>query len=122
MAYEDHLEHVAEPASPSGRREAISTTVPDYEALWLSVQLREYAHYGDHDTHQNIAMAYAEYIDQKVRDEDCDYVTLYVHTCSAVDTLVESLIYPDHDDKTEIVLRDSVSEKFLDLQDAHYED
>lgn len=94
-AYEDHLRHVAEPQAPSEKEKAVSTTIEDHAALWLGEHLREFAHYGSHQpTHQEgIAAAYASYIDKKVRDLGQRYVTLYVHTEPAVETLIDALYY-----------------------------
>jgi hypothetical protein len=93
-AYEDQLRHVAEPAAPSERRKAVTATLADYQALWLTDVLREYSHYGDHDYNDEgaIAIAYASYIDAKVRDEGRSHVDLYAHTDVAVETLLNAIL------------------------------
>lgn len=98
-AYEEHLRHVAEPQAPSEREKAVSTTLDDYEALWFTDHLRDYAYYADHDDGPNggIAVAYASYIDQTVRKQAENHVTLYVHTRPAAETLVEAVEYAASD-------------------------
>jgi hypothetical protein len=93
-AYEDNLRHVAEPQAPSEREKAPSSSLQDYEALWLADVLREHAHYGDHnhDTEPDIAVAYASFIDQKIRAEGKKHVNLYAHTDVAVETLVSAIL------------------------------
>jgi hypothetical protein len=93
-AYEDQLRHVAEPAAPSERRKAVTATIEDYQALWLTDVLREYSYYGDHDydDEDDIATAYASYIDAKVRDEGRSYVDLYAHTDVAIETLLNAIL------------------------------
>jgi hypothetical protein len=117
MTYEDNLRHVAEPAAPSGRKRAVSATVPDYEALWMAEALREYAHYGDHPTesHQDIAIAYVEYIDRQVRDNERRHVSVYAHTDVAADTLMGALFHADGDES----LVESVSTALAELYVAH---
>lgn len=97
--YEDNLHHVAEPASPSERRGACSTTIEDWEGLWFTDVLRGYAHYGETATDErvDIALAYAEFIDNKVRKAKNDRVTLYVHTDTARATLSEAIAYAPND-------------------------
>lgn len=101
--YTDNLRHVAEPQAPSERKKAVSTMVEDHAALWFTEHLREFAHYGDHDDHQQagIALAYAEFIDQKVRDEGRGHVRLYAHTELAAETLMDALYHhcPDVGDR-----------------------
>lgn len=99
-AYEDNLRHVAEPASPTERRKAVSVSIEDHTALWFTDVLREYAHYGDHedDDQEGIAVAYASYIDTKVRDEGQSHVPLYAHTQLAAETLMDALYYHVPDD------------------------
>lgn len=92
-AYENNLRHVAEPASPDERERAVSTTIRDYEALFLTEVLREFAHYGDHDDERQggIAVAYAAYIDKQVRANARSYIDLYAHTDVAAETLLDAL-------------------------------
>jgi len=93
-AYENQLRHVAEPQAPTERESATSVTIEDHEALWFTDVLREFVHYGDTDGGESeIAVAYASYIDQKVRDEGVSHVDLYVHTDTAVDVLCAAMDY-----------------------------
>jgi len=134
--YQSQLRHVAEPAAPSGRDQAVSANISSFEALWLSEQLKEYAHYGDHpeDSHAGIAIAYVEFIDKKVRDEERNYVTLYAHTEAAADTLMGAMFNAEHgghqsmdgdashrrpDDKTDAVLKEAVSSPLADIYVEH---
>ena len=93
-AYQSQLKNVAEPQAPSERDKAVSATIEDHEALWLADVLREHAHYGDHDhdDESEIAVAYAAYIDQKVRAEAESWVNLYAHTHEAIETLVNAIL------------------------------
>lgn len=119
MTYNENLRHVAEPAAPAERREAVSASVSDFEALWLAEALRDYAHYGDHpaENHASIARAYAEYIDRQVRENERKHVTLYAHTDDAADTLMGALFH----DGAEQTLVERVSPKLADLYVAHAE-
>jgi len=93
-AYEEQLRHVAEPQAPTERESATSVTIEDYEALWFTDVLREFAHYGDTEgTESKTAVAYASYIDQKIRGEGASQVALYVHTDEAQTTLLKALDY-----------------------------
>lgn len=119
-AYQDHLEHVVEPASPTERDDAVSATIEDYEALWLSDILREHAHYADHDYEDEggIAVAYASYIDQKIRDEGESRVRLYAHTQAAIETLLNTILRHrgnDHENRNyPVSLFNSVESEFAD--------
>jgi hypothetical protein len=95
-AYEDHLRHTAQPSDPDDRETATSLTLADYEALWFADYLREYAHYEAEDDDSGIAAAYAAYIDTAVRERGSSYVTLYVHTRAAADTLLATASYARH--------------------------
>ena len=119
MTYNENLRHVAEPAAPTERREAVSATVSDFEALWLAEALRDYAHYGDHpaESHATIARAYAEYIDRQVRDNERKHVSLYAHTDEAADTLMGAIFH----DGAEQDLVQRISPKLADLYIAHAE-
>lgn len=123
-AYQDNLRHVAEPQAPSERDKAVSTTIEDYEALWFTEALREFAHYGEHDpeSQSGIAVAYASFIDQKVREEGRSHVTLYAHTKAAASTLMDALYYyiPDEDRSgTPMVVVRSIEESTAEAL-AHY--
>lgn len=93
-AYESQLRHLAEPAAPSEREKAVAATIEDFEALWFTDILREHAHYGDHDYEDegDIAVAFASFIDAKVREQGQSYVTLYTHTHEAIETLLNALL------------------------------
>lgn len=95
--YEDNLEHVAEPQAPNDRETAPSATLHDYEALWFADQLREFAHY-EADDNGDIAIAYASYIDAKVRDEGVSNVDCYVHTDTAASILMAAVEHATEDD------------------------
>lgn len=120
MTYNENLRHVAEPASPNERREAVSTSITDFEALWLAEALRDYAHYGEHpqESHVGIAVAYAEYIDRQVRENGLRHISLYAHTDEAAETLMGALFH----DGTHTDLVSRVSPKLADLYIAHVED
>lgn len=125
-SYEANLRHIAEPQAPSEREKAVATTIEDYEALWLSEVLREFAHYADHDheAQSGIAIGYASYIDQKVRSEGSSYVTLYAHTDVAAETLLDALYWdvPDDDRRDyPMVLFRSLEGAFAEVF-AHYVD
>jgi hypothetical protein len=88
------LKHVAEPQTPDERDESDHTTLSDFQALWFVEALREYANYGDHDkdVQADIATAYVEFINKKIRDEGRRSVNLYAHTDVAVETLLDALL------------------------------
>lgn len=99
--YNDHLDHVAEPDTESGRREANSLTLEPWVALWFKEHLEEFGHYGytsdhtpDRDTPEEIreiALAYAEYIEKLVFERRERTVDLYVHTMEANHALADAL-------------------------------
>jgi hypothetical protein len=125
--YEDQLRHVAEPAAPSEREKANAATIEDHVALWLTDHLRDFSHYGDTEGDQGgIALAYASYIDQKVRDEGQSWVSLYVHTEQAAETLLDALYaaVPAMEDRADIPMifvRDC-EEAFAEVYAAFVED
>jgi hypothetical protein len=90
-AYEDSLQHIAEPASPSEREQTPSATLDDYVALWFTTPLREFAHYEADAPHSTIAVGLASYIDTKVRDEGTSNVAIYAHTDEAIETIIDAL-------------------------------
>lgn len=122
--YEDNLRHLAEPATPTGREQAVSTTLASFEALWLAEWLDEYAYYGDHPdaAHESIAKAYAVYIERQVYERRNSYVTLYAHTELAAETLIGTLFNVDSEDDVDVALFDLVSGHIADLYVAHQED
>lgn len=88
--YRDNLAHLVRPEAPKEREEADSIRLQDYEALYLHNGLVEYAAYGSEDAEEEeIALAYAEYINMAVRDEEKRIVNLYAHTEEARTVLVE---------------------------------
>jgi hypothetical protein len=119
-AYENQLRHVAEPQAPSERQKAPSASLRDYEGLWVADVLREHAHYGDHDhdDESEIAVAYASFIDQKIRDEGKKHVDLYAHTNAAVETLLNAIISYRAENGTSAdfptVLYDGIERQFAD--------
>lgn len=91
--YQENLRHIAEPGSPSEREEADKIVLEDYQALWFAGQLREYAHYGESKDRGRIAAGAAEYIDKKVREQECSQVSLYAHTKKAMETYDKALTH-----------------------------
>lgn len=109
--YDTNLRHMAEPAAPADREEAVSVTLADHEALYLAGVLIEWSHYmtGDEER-SSIGQGYVEYINRQVRGREKRHVTLYAHTPKAADVLNEAVenyhaeYYEDvpHDYHTEI--------------------
>jgi hypothetical protein len=122
-AYEANLRHVAEPQAPSERDKAIRTTIEDYEALWFTEALREFAHYGDHDpdAQSGVAVAYASFIDKKVRDEGKSHVTLYAHTETAASTLLDALFHARDEGDVPNTIAATLEYQFATVF-AHYAD
>jgi hypothetical protein len=90
--YVANLRHVRRPDQSSERASAPSITLPDYQGLYMSAALREYAaYYAPTQEHKDIAEAYAEYIDMVVRGEGRVTVTLYAHTSMAKEVLFETI-------------------------------
>jgi len=90
--YSNELEHVAQPANPSDRKDADSIIVMDYEALWLSKQLRDYASYRAPTSERAcIAEAYSDYINEKVREYGESATHLYAHTTVAKKVLQDTI-------------------------------
>lgn len=91
--YQRNLRHMAQPATPDERREAVSATLSDYEALYLASMLREWASYhAESDTDASIAQGYVEHINQQVRDRRQADVTLYAHTKDAAEVLCTATV------------------------------
>lgn len=88
--YARNLRHVVRPDDPTEREEADSVYVEDYEALYLSYNLRLIAAYDDDPKVRGIAWAYDEYIEQCVRDEGKRSMGLYAHTPEAKGVLKEA--------------------------------
>jgi hypothetical protein len=97
--YENNLRHVGRPADHNKRADTPSVTIRDYEALYLTTLLEEYAFYvaGD-ESRENVALAYAEYLNSCVRDEDECYVNVYVKTELARNVVTASLTVEPTDD------------------------
>lgn len=89
--YRDNLSHVVRPEDPVEREDADRIRLNDYEALYLYEAFVEYAAYGGDETKVDIASAYAEYIDNAVRDERKNVVYLYTHTTEAAETIVDAI-------------------------------
>lgn len=95
--YSDNLRHMAEPATPSDREEAVSISLDDYKALWLASMLREWAGYHAEDENMaNIARGYVEYINQQVRDNGQTTVTIYTHTKKAAKVVTDGFYEYHH--------------------------
>lgn len=88
--YYDNLQHLAEPDTPGERREANSTTLADYQALWLARACEDYAHYEAPTPHGDIALAASEYLEMKVRDENRARFHVYTHTNEASTVLLDA--------------------------------
>lgn len=90
--YDDNLRHMAEPATPHERERAVSTAIPDYEALYITDALYEWAGYmAPDDEAASIALGYAQYINHRVRKQGNETVTLYAHTERAAEVLTSAL-------------------------------
>jgi hypothetical protein len=96
--YDRVRSHVGRPQDPSERYSATSTTLEDFEALWLAKVLRALADYHVDGTEEGVARGLAEYVDGVVRDEGGPLVTIYVKTETALD-VVETAVTkaPDSD-------------------------
>lgn len=85
--YRSNLRHLVRPDTPSERVQSPQIALTDWEALYARMALREWATYGASGEEQDLALAYAEYIDYSVREEDNSLVELYAHTEAAQDVL-----------------------------------
>jgi hypothetical protein len=81
--YRGQLQHVAEPSTPKERRDADFARIRDWRALYFAEQLREWGAYHGTKVHSNIALAYADYINEQVRERGESFVCLYAHTDDA---------------------------------------
>lgn len=90
--YREQLRHLCRPDTPSERIQSQYISLTDWEALYASIVLKEYATYGalDCSEEESIALAYAEYIDMSVREEGNRLVDLYAHTEWAEDVLLSA--------------------------------
>jgi hypothetical protein len=96
--YDRVLDHVGRPQDPAERRPTPSTTLQDFEALWLAKNLRGLADYHVDGTDETIARGLAEYVDGVVRDEGEPFVTIYVKTDKARDVIDKAMLMaPDSD-------------------------
>jgi hypothetical protein len=90
--YAANLEHMAEPANPKDRSRAVHTTLEDYQAIYLTQILREYAAYNaDTDETHDIAMGYIEYIDDVIRNRGENGLNIYTHTDMAAVVLNDAV-------------------------------
>lgn len=120
--YEDNLRHMAEPADPSDREEAVSTTVSDVEALYLANLLREWAGYHADDDERPVALGYAQFIDRQVRQNGKRDVRLYAHTSKAAETLnacIEDYLH-FYEEQTYKDIYCKLSNALIDLWGRHY--
>lgn len=90
--YDRVLSHVGRPQDPSERHDTPSTTLQDFEALWLAKNLRSLADYHVDGTEETIARGLAEYIDGCVRDEAEPFATIYVKTETARDVIDKAML------------------------------
>lgn len=82
--YRSALEHVVRPEEPADRNDTKHLRLDDYEALYLYDAFVAYAAYdADSKTEEEIALAYAEYVENVVRNEAKGIVRLYAHTDEA---------------------------------------
>jgi len=109
MVQDKHLPHIREPSDPSERDMSPSTLLMDFEAMYLRRAVAELHGYdGD-----ELAGAYADYIDEKVLDNRNRNIRVYAHTREATETLQEAI------ESTSIVnegLRRSLQQKVHDLR------
>jgi hypothetical protein len=85
------LRHIGQPSAPKDR-DASHVTLEDYEALFLQSVCDEYAYYGDAgDLEQTIALGVSEYVNREVRENGSPYVSLYLKTDAARDTVIAAL-------------------------------
>lgn len=83
------MRHVVRPEHPSDRVGTPHIRLHDYEALYLYEALIEYAAYmSDTAEKEEIALAYAEYINMCVRDEGKNMLSVYAHTEEAKEVLI----------------------------------
>lgn len=87
--YRDNLRHVVRPEDPAERDGGVS--ISDWAALQLAEALKEYAAWeSPTSTHEEVALAYAEYINHVVRNEEKTTVQLFFHTETAEEVLYEA--------------------------------
>jgi hypothetical protein len=114
--YRDSLRHIVRPDEPHERVESRHLTIEDYEALFLYDGCVEYASYGaDTGEKESIALGYAEYINDVVRNEGRGRVSLFVHTDTALDVLcgiIDALTVEPYESD----MRDALLERIIDLQ------
>lgn len=83
MVEDRHLRHMRNPDSAKTQTEAPSTLLMDFEAMFLRRACEElYGYDGD-----ELAGAYAEYLDKHIVENGNRNVRVYAHTDEAVDTL-----------------------------------
>lgn len=116
--YSENLYHMAQPATPSEREEAVHVSLQDYKALYMAEMLREWAGYHAPTEEQaSIAHGYAEYIDKQVRDDGRMEVEIYAHTQMASEVITDA-IYDWHEAYRPEVHGDlfrSIEERIIDL-------
>lgn len=79
--YRERLRHVVRPEDPSERQPENRVMLEDYEALYLAQMLPSYAAYNaDSKQEEDLCLAYAEYINNVIRNEEKGHVYVYAHT------------------------------------------
>jgi hypothetical protein len=108
--YRNQLRHIVRPEDPA-ERGTNSVAVNDYAALFLYRKLVEYASYeAETAEEEEIALGYAEYINDVIRNEGKNVVRLYAHTSAARDVLCAAA--PDEHSKEFPGMRQTFREKF----------
>lgn len=88
--YRERLGDVVRPEDPAERDDS-HATLTDFEALYLRMALTDYAAYkAPTADHEEIALAYLDYINMVVRDEEKSMVKFYAHTETAREVLYEA--------------------------------
>lgn len=119
--YANNLRHMAEPADPSDREEAVSTTLSDVQSLYLATILREWSAYHADEEQREIALGYTEFIEKQVRQNEKCQVTLYAHTAKAAETVnraLEDYIHFYEEQAYKGIYKD-ISECVIDLWGRH---
>jgi len=109
--YRSVLEHVVRPEDPTERVEAESVRLEDYEALYLYDSVVQWASYeAESAEEEQIALGYAEYINDVVRNEKKNFVDIYPHTDVAEYVLRDALRNDGRDGHMTTKIRDSINE------------
>lgn len=86
--YRANLRHVVRPEDPADRADSDRVLFDDWLALWAADAFRAYAAYdAPSSTHEDVAIAYAQYAEHVVRNEGKANVFFYAHTVAAREVL-----------------------------------